>query len=79
MPIVMQRVAKHIPATMNTSVAMQRSVDTKIEEDILSMIPPREYVSGPVVNLKSVEQRERKRSESSPLQSSSVQSSPSDL
>jgi hypothetical protein len=40
-----QRVAEHIPATTNTSVATQRAIDTTIEEDVFSMDPPRGYVS----------------------------------
>jgi hypothetical protein len=58
MPIASQRVAKHIPATTNNSVAMQCAVNTKIEEEVFSMGPPRDYISSPVVNQKSVVERE---------------------
>jgi hypothetical protein len=34
MPIAKQRIAKHIPATTNTSAAMQRAVNTTIEEEM---------------------------------------------
>jgi hypothetical protein len=61
-------------------VAMQRAVNTTIEEeafslwfayihywatDVFSMRPPRDYTSSPVVNQKSVEEREWEWSESS--------------
>jgi hypothetical protein len=54
MPIARQRVAKHIPATTNTSIAMQRAVDTTIKEDVFPMGPPRDCISSPVVNQKSI-------------------------
>jgi hypothetical protein len=57
-PIASQRVAKHIPVTTNTYVAMQRDVYTTIEEEVFSMNPPRDYISSPVVNQKSVTERE---------------------
>jgi hypothetical protein len=56
-PTARQRFGKHIPATTNTSVAMQRAVDTTIEEDVFSICPPRGYISSLVVNQKSVVQR----------------------
>jgi hypothetical protein len=49
-PIDRHRVAKHIPATTNISVAMQRAVATTIEEDVFSTGPPRGCVSSPLVN-----------------------------
>jgi hypothetical protein len=49
-PNYRQRVTKHIPATSNTSVAMQRAVDTTIHEDVFSVNPPRDYISSPAVN-----------------------------
>jgi hypothetical protein len=36
-PFARQRVAKHVPATRNNSVAMQCAVNTTIEEDVFSM------------------------------------------
>jgi hypothetical protein len=59
---------------------MQRAVNTTIEEevfsmwfayihywatDVFSMDPPRDYISSPVVNQKSVAERERERGEPS--------------
>jgi hypothetical protein len=67
MPIARQQVAKHIPATTNTSVAMQRAVNTTIEEDVFSMDPPHHYISIPVVNHESVVEGEREWSESIPV------------
>jgi hypothetical protein len=72
MPIARQRVAKHVHATMNTSIAVQRAI-IRIEEELFSMwfayvhcwatdvFPmgsPREYINSPVVNQKSVVERE---------------------
>jgi hypothetical protein len=44
MHIARQQVAKHIPATTNISVAMQRAVNTMIEEQVFSTGPPRDYI-----------------------------------
>jgi hypothetical protein len=57
MPVDRQRVAKHIPATMNTSIARQRRgkyAFATIEETVFSMDPPRDHIRSPVVNRKSV-------------------------
>jgi hypothetical protein len=50
---------------MITSVATQRAVNTTTEEEVFSMDPPRDYIGSPVVNQKSVVDREREWSESS--------------
>jgi hypothetical protein len=62
---------------------MQRAVNTTIEEEVFSMWfayidrwatevfsmgPPRDYISSPVVNLKSVVERGREWSESSAVE-----------
>jgi hypothetical protein len=47
------------------SVAMQHAVSTTIEEEVISMGPPRDYINSPVVNQKSVIERKREWSESS--------------
>jgi hypothetical protein len=63
MTIARQRVAKHSPATPNTSVTVQRAVNTTIEEDMFSMGPPRDYINSALVNQKSVVEREVERKE----------------
>jgi hypothetical protein len=42
---------------------MQRVVNRTIEEEVLSVGPPRDYASSPVVNKKSVIEREREEGE----------------
>jgi hypothetical protein len=37
MPIARERVAEHTPATTNISVAIQRAVNTTVEEAVFSM------------------------------------------
>jgi hypothetical protein len=67
MVIARQQVAKHIPAEANarknrTSIARQRRGKHAFEttgEGVFSMGPPRDYISSPVVNQKSVVERER--------------------
>jgi hypothetical protein len=59
-PVAGQRLGKHIPAESEhagsnriTSVTMQCTVDTTIEQEVFSlfsMAPPRDYMSSPVVN-----------------------------
>jgi hypothetical protein len=44
---------------------MQRAVNTTIEEDVFFMCPPRDYINSPIVNQKSVVEREREWGESS--------------
>jgi hypothetical protein len=73
MPIARQRVAKHILAEANalnnrTSTARQRRgkhAFATIKEAVLSMDTPQDYISSPVVNQKSVVEREREWGESS--------------
>jgi hypothetical protein len=62
MPIARQRVAKHIPATTNISIARRlrsKHAFATIEEEVFSMGPRRDYISSPVVKRKSVVERER--------------------
>jgi hypothetical protein len=70
MSIARQRVDKHIPATTNISVAMQRAVNITTEEEGFSMERPRCYISSPVVNQKSVVERERELKEYKEVQPS---------
>jgi hypothetical protein len=66
MPIARQRCAKHIPADENArnnriSIARQRRgkhAFATIEEEAFPMDPRRDYISSPVVNQKSVVERE---------------------
>jgi hypothetical protein len=71
--IAKQRVAKHILAEANArnnrnSIAGQwcgKHAFATIEGAVFSMDPPRDYISSPVANQKSVVEREREWSESS--------------
>jgi hypothetical protein len=72
MNIAKQWVAKHIPAEANArnnrnSIVRQRRGEhnfATIGEAVFPMSPPRDYISSPVVNQKSVVERDRERSES---------------
>jgi hypothetical protein len=44
MSVVRQRVAKHVPATTNNSVAVQHAVTITIKEEMSSMCPPLNYI-----------------------------------
>jgi hypothetical protein len=73
MPIARQRVAKHISTEANarnnrSSIVRQRRgkhAFKTIQEAVFSICPPRDCISSPVVNQKSVVEREREWSESS--------------
>jgi hypothetical protein len=52
-PIVRQRVAKHIPATTNTSIARQlrgKYAFATVVVAVFSMGPHRDYISSPIVS-----------------------------
>jgi hypothetical protein len=72
MPIARQRVAKHIPVEAHarnnrTYIARQQLGKQALLtiQDVFSMGPPREHICSPVVNQKSVVEREQEWSESS--------------
>jgi hypothetical protein len=65
-PIARQRVAKHIPAEANarnnrTPIARQRNCKQALSaiQNLFYMSPPQDSINSPVVNQKSVVERER--------------------